>query len=359
MPAPTARTYHPLTPRPRPGLLSLVLPVYNEQEMVPILRQRLTALAESLRGVQCEFVFINDGSADRTLDALASWAAVDDRVRIFGLARNFGHQAAITAGLDLARGDAVVVMDADGQDPPEIVPQMLERYAQGYDVVYARRLRRHGQPLTKRVAGWAFYRFMRAFVHPDLPVDTGDFRLVSRRCLDVLKQMRETHRFLRGMVTWVGFPQAEVTFERPARAAGETKYPWRKLAKLAWTGAISFSPLPLRVSMGLGVVAAFVGVGVVCWALFAKLTGHVDVPGWTSQVVVTCLIGGAVLISNGVLGEYVGRIFEEAKGRPLYVISYRHDRDAARGPDFASRISHLASQEDEEAEPPVSGRKRE
>ncbi|HEV7301016.1 MAG TPA: glycosyltransferase family 2 protein [Tepidisphaeraceae bacterium] len=321
-----AQTYHPLIPRPAPALLSVVIPVYNEQEVVPILRDHLTAWAAA-QPYAIEIVLVNDGSTDRTIDALLTWANEDKRVVVIGLARNFGHQAAITAGLDVATGDAIVVIDADLQDPPDVIPQMVRQYELGYDIVYGRRLRREGEPVTKKLAGWAFYRFMRAFIYADLPTDTGDFRLISRRTLDALQQMRETHRFVRGMVAWLGFPSTAVEYARPPRAAGESKYPWRRLAKLAWTGAISFSPLPLRVSLGLGIAVALAGLGVAIYALAAKLSGQFIVPGWTSQVVVSCLIGGAVLISNGMLGEYVGRIFEASKGRPLYVVSLKKSKD--------------------------------
>jgi len=319
-------TYHPLIARPAPRLLSVVVPVYNEQAVVPILREQLTAWA-SAQPYAIELVLVNDGSTDRTIDTLLAWANEDGRVVVIGLARNFGHQAAITAGLDAATGDAVVVIDADLQDPPSVIPAMVDRYEQGYDIVYGKRLRREGEPVTKKIAGWAFYRFMRAFIYKDLPTDTGDFRLVSRRTLDVLKQMRETHRFVRGMVAWLGFPATFVAYSRPPRAAGDSKYPLKSLAKLAWTGAISFSPLPLRISLALGVLVALAGVGVAIYALAAKLSGQFIVPGWTSQVVVSCFIGGAILVSNGMLGEYVGRIFEASKGRPLYVVSLKKGKE--------------------------------
>jgi dolichol-phosphate mannosyltransferase len=290
-----------------------------------MLRQQLTDWAAG-QPFAIEIVLVNDGSTDRTIEALLGWASDDVRVMVIGLARNFGHQAAITAGLDSATGDAVVVIDADLQDPPSVISEMVRQYELGYDIVYGKRLRREGEPVTKKLAGWAFYRFMRSFIYRDLPTDTGDFRLVSRRTLDVLRQMRETHRFVRGMVAWLGFPATSVEYARPARAAGESKYPWRSLAKLAWTGAISFSPLPLRISLALGVIVALAGVGVAIYALIAKLSGQYITPGWTSQMVVSCFIGGAILVSNGMLGEYVGRIFEAGKGRPLYVVSLKTEK---------------------------------
>ncbi|MBI2567179.1 MAG: glycosyltransferase family 2 protein [Candidatus Schekmanbacteria bacterium] len=328
---------HRLTPRSDPGLLSLVIPTYNEAAVIPHLRARLTSFAAELAGA-VELVFVNDGSSDQTLDLLLDWAAADPRVKVIGLARNFGHQAAATAGLDLARGDAVVLIDADLQDPPEVIHQMLARYRDGYDVVYGVRASRLGETRFKRLTAWLFYRFMRAFIHPDLPADAGDFRLISRPCLDALKTMRETHRFLRGMVAWVGFAQTAVRYDRRAREHGETKYPLRKMLRFAATAAVSFSPAPLRVSLALGFAVAFLGFAVAGYAFLRYVAGYPYVSGWTTLVVLLCLIGGAILISIGVLGEYVGRIYEEIKGRPLYLISTTAnlDRDAGDHGDCAS-----------------------
>jgi dolichol-phosphate mannosyltransferase len=315
-----ADVYHPLRPRPLPQLLSLVIPAYNEEEVIPVLRTRLVELLESLPCLS-EVIIVNDGSRDRTMELLLQWAEEDARVKVLGLARNFGHQAAVTAGLDYARGEAVVIMDADLQDPPHVVTEMIEQYARGYDVVYGQRTSREGEGPIKRATAWLFYRFMRAFIHSDLPPDVGDFRLMSRKCLDALRAMRETHRFLRGMVAWVGFPQTAVKYHRPARAAGTTKYPMRKMIRFAWTAAVSFSPAPLRMSFAMGLLVAFLGVVAGVVAVVCKIFGFYTVPGWSSLVVLICLIGGTILISNGVLGEYVGRIFEEAKDRPLYLVS--------------------------------------
>jgi dolichol-phosphate mannosyltransferase len=240
---------------------------------------------------------------------------------VLNLARNFGHQAAATAGLDHATGGAIVLMDADLQDPPEVVAQMLAEYRKGYDVVYGQRVSRAGETAFKRATAWGFYRIMRTLIHPDLPADVGDFRLVSRNCLNALLSMRETHRFLRGMVAWVGFPQSFVPYARGSRVAGTTKYPLRKMLQFAWTAAVSFSPTPLRLSFALGVLIAGVGVLETVNAIARIMLGLFVVPGWTSLLVVNCLVGGSILISIGVLGEYVGRIFEASKDRPLYVIA--------------------------------------
>ena len=315
-----SQTHFVLNSRPYPDRVSLIIPVYNEADVLPLLRQRLSQFADSLP-CQLEMILVNDGSSDRSMELLMAWAADDARVKVLGFARNFGHQIAVTAGLDYASGDAIVVLDADLQDPPEAIHAMLFQYCRGYDVVYGRRTVRKGETIFKRFTAWAFYRLMRAAIHRDLPTDTGDFRLISRRCLNALAQMRETHRFLRGMISWVGFPQIAVEYERDPRAAGKTKYPLRALLRFAWTAAISFSPLPLRISFGFAVILALIALTQAINAVVRTALGLYTVPGWTSLMVVLCLIGSAILISIGVLGEYIARIFEENKHRPLYVIT--------------------------------------
>jgi glycosyltransferase involved in cell wall biosynthesis len=312
--------FHPLVSRSDPAMLSLVIPVYNEAAMLPILRQELTAFADTLP-MACELIFVNDGSSDDSLRHLLAWSGEDPRIKIMGLARNFGHQAAVTAGLDAARGDAVVIMDADLQDPPSVILDMLREYRRGFDVVYGQRMVRHGETMFKRASAWVFYRLMQRFVHESLPIDAGDFRLISRPCLDAVRSMRETHRFLRGMVAWVGFPQTAVLYERPARAAGDTKYPLRRMLHFAWTAALSFSPAPLRISFAFGALVASLGMAIGVYAVYRKVMGLYVERGWTSQMIVTCLVGGGILLSIGVLGEYIARIFEEVKGRPLYIVS--------------------------------------
>jgi dolichol-phosphate mannosyltransferase len=312
--------FHPLNSRPDPTLLSLVIPVYNESAMIPILRHEITAFVATLP-LLVELIFVNDGSSDDSLQQLFDWSQEDPRVRVLGLARNFGHQVAVTAGLDAARGGAVVVMDADLQDPPEVIHEMLREYRAGYDVVYGQRINRQGETPFKRFSAWAFYRLMQKFVHKELPIDAGDFRLISRSCLDAVRSMRETHRFLRGMVAWVGFPQTAVKFERPPRAAGDTKYPLSRMLHFAWTAALSFSPAPLRLSFALSALVSALAMAIGVYAVFRKLIGLPVEPGWTSLLLVVCLIGAGILLSIGVLGEYIARIFEEVKDRPLYVVS--------------------------------------
>ena len=313
-------THHILAARPDPSLLSLVIPVYNEAEVLPTLFDQVAGLLAQL---PCpgEVVFVNDGSRDRSLELLRDAALRDPRCKVVSLARNFGHQIAATAGLDAARGDAVVLMDADLQDPPELVPEMIGQYRLGYDVVYAQRTRRTGESIFKRASAWLFYRVMRLLVYKDLQPDVGDFRLISRRCLDALRQMREMHRFLRGMVAWVGFPQVGVPFVRPPRAAGRTKYSLAGMVRLAWTAALSFSPLPLRLSLVLGVLMLGVGLAYGIYGTVEYVLGYPLVRGWFSLIVLNCLGWGTTMMAIGILGEYVARIYEEIKGRPLYLIA--------------------------------------
>jgi glycosyltransferase involved in cell wall biosynthesis len=310
--------YHILEPRNFPGLLSLVIPCYNEEPVIPILRAEVTAFLSTLP-CDAEVILVNDGSRDGTLRELSEWARADRRIKILHLSRNFGHQIASTAGMDQARGDAVVLIDADLQDPLEVIHRMIELYCEGYDVVYGRRGERQSESKVKLATAWLFYRLMRLLVYKDLPVDVGDFRLISRNCLNALRQMRECHRFLRGMVTWVGFPQTELVYQRQARRAGETKYPMRKMLLFAWTAATSFSSVPLNLSFLVGGVIGLFGVEEAIRAILAHLMGWYSVPGWTSLMVVTSLIGSALLVFLGVLGQYIGRIYEQAKDRPLYI----------------------------------------
>lgn len=320
------QTRHLLQPRRLPKLLSIVIAVYNEEEALPFLRKRLTSFVDGLAS-RTEIILVNDGSSDESVSLLVEWANADSRVRVYNLARNFGRQAAVTAGLDESAGDAVVVMDADLQDPPEVVSAMLEEYCKGYDVVYGRRVSRAGESVFKRLSAWVFYRAMRLLIHRELPADAGDFRLVSRPCLNAVLSMRETHRFLRGMIAWVGFPLTSVPYARDIRVAGQTKYPLSKMLRLAWTAAVSFSPTPLRLSFWLGFLIAAIGMLEAANAVIRSMLGLYVVPGWSSMIVVTCLVGGSILISIGVLGEYVGRIFEAIKERPLYLIASKVARE--------------------------------
>ena len=325
-----------LQPRSYPSKLSLVIPMYNEEAVVPFLRSAVAQFVSELPG-ETEVVLVNDGSTDSTLRQIVEWAKQDARVKVVNFSRNFGHQIALTAGLDYATGDAVVTMDADLQDPLNVIHSMIERYREGYDVIYGQRQVRPGENWLKRTTAWLFYRFMRAFIHKDLPVDSGDFRLLSRSCLNGLQQMRETHRFLRGMVAWVGFPQIGIQYERQPRVAGSTKYTLPKMISFAWTAATSFSILPLKASTWLGVIVTLVGLGEALHALLAKIFHWYVVPGWTSLTVLISILGGATLVSIGVLGEYVGKLYEQTKSRPLYLVSQTVNIDSAQKMEVKTR----------------------
>jgi polyisoprenyl-phosphate glycosyltransferase len=320
-----------LTPRADPDLLSFVIPMYNESEVLPALIHRLELLAASLRG-DVEWVVVNDGSRDATAAILAAWAARDRRVKFVDLARNFGHAAALTAGLDHASGDAVVMMDGDLQDPPEIVLDMLARYREGYDIAYAQRTKRHGETAFKVATARAFYRLMRAFVHRDLPANSSDFRLMSRDAVQALGHLREGQRFLRGMVTWIGFAQVAVPFERPSRAAGTTKYSTSKMMAFAWDAVLSFSTLPLRFATYFGFATFLLGM-VYGLTVFVRALLYRDlVPGWATLIVLETVLGGAILVCLGMVGEYVGRIYEEIKQRPIYIVRRRVNLESAAVP---------------------------
>lgn len=303
---------------PRPTL-SLVIPCFNEEEVVPELDRRLRLLLDTL-GETWEVVFIDDGSKDKTLAMLEELARSEPRYRILPFSRNFGHQFAITAGVDYARGEAVVVMDADLQDPPEVVRDMIAKWRDGYDVVYGVRTKREGESLFKRVTAAMFYRTMRAMVGMDIPLDTGDFRLMGRKVVLALRALKEVHRFVRGMVVWVGFKQTAVYYSRAGRFAGETKYPLRKMLKFALDGITSFSIIPLRISSFLGVVAGLGAVGLSAWAIYVRFFVKGVVQGWTSTMILVALVSSAQLMMIGVLGEYVGRIYEQVKQRPPYLL---------------------------------------
>jgi len=310
---------NPMKSRPMPRLLSFVFPVFNEAAVLPLLRERIQALTGAFP-CPIEMVFVDDGSRDATLAFLESWGLKDRRVKVLSFSRNFGHQAAITAGIDHAVGDVIVTLDADLQDPPELILEMLELYTQGYDVIYAQRSRRDGETIFKKVTAAVFYRLMKTFVQEDLPPDSGDFRMISRPVADAFCQLNEGHRFFRGLVTWLGFCHIGVTYERQARAAGETKYPLWKMIRFASDAILSFSTMPLRLASFAGIITFLFGVGMMFYALIRKFVWDDLVPGWPTLVILECLIGGILLISVGLLGEYVGRLYEEIKARPLYII---------------------------------------
>ena len=300
---------------------SLVVPIYNEEAVLPILLHRLDTLLAKLDG-PAEVIFVDDGSRDAGSIVAAGRARDDRRYRYLALSRNFGHQIAITAGMDVARGDAVVVMDADLQDPPEIVLKLAETWREGYDIVYAQRLSREGETPFKRWTSTLFYRFLQAMTKVDIPRDVGDFRLVDRKALDAFKAMPERDRFVRGMFGWMGFRQTAVPFHREARAAGETHYPLSKMLRLAFDGIVSFSDVPLRLALWLGAIVSAGSLAFGGWVLVEAMTSATFVAGWASTVVLLSLLSGVNLLMTGVVGLYVGRIHSEVKQRPLYVVGH-------------------------------------
>jgi polyisoprenyl-phosphate glycosyltransferase len=302
--------------------LSVIIPIFNEAAVIDELRRRLSdvmgRLDQSVRS--WEVIFIDDGSRDASLAKLREMALLETRFKVVSFARNFGHQLAITAGVDMAEGDAVVIMDADLQDPPEVVVEMLELWRKGFDVVYGVRRSRAGETAVKRATAAAFYRLLKWMLGGvSIPVDAGDFRLMSRTVVLTLRALRERHRFVRGMVAWVGFKQSPVYYDREARFAGETKYPFHKMVRFAIDAITSFSILPLRLASWLGVAAALVAIVYAFYALYVKVFLGGVVQGWTTIMIAVALGTSAQLIMTGILGEYVGRIYEEIKRRPLYI----------------------------------------
>ena len=299
---------------------SLVLPIFNEEAVLPVLLRRLDLLLAQL-DAPAEVIFVDDGSSDTSPIMLEALARSDSRYRFLGLSRNFGHQIAVTSGLARARGQAVVVMDADLQDPPELVLEMIAKWREGFEIVYAQRLSRAGESGFKKLSAHLFYRLIGRLSDVDIPRDVGDFRLVDRRALDAFPAMPERDRFVRGMFAWIGFRQAIVPFHRPAREAGETKYSLGKMLKLAASGLVAFSDAPLRAALWLGVAVCGVSALYALWVVTMYFAGAHLAPGWSSLVVMITFLGGANMLMTGVLGVYIGRIHSEVKRRPLYFVS--------------------------------------
>ncbi len=302
-------------------IYSLIVPLYNEEDTLPELIRRLTSVMDQL-DAPSELVLINDGSQDRSLLLLRSFHQQDDRICYINLARNFGHQIAVTAGLNFVRGDMAVILDADLQDPPELIPELIQQWRSGFQVVYAQRTRRIQESWLKRSLAYWFYRILRHLADVDIPTDAGDFCLLDRSVIDILNKMPERTRYLRGLRSWIGFNQTAVPFSRDARFAGNVKYTFRKSFKLAMNGIVSFSQVPLRLSTYLGLFAAFVslimGLLILYWRIFVP---NSPLTGFTTILIAIFFLGAIQLVSIGILGEYIGRIYEEVKGRPLYTIS--------------------------------------
>ncbi len=298
---------------------SIVAPVFNEQDNIAELYRRVRETMDST-GEPWELILVDDGCMDGSTDRIRELAAQDARVRPIIFARNFGHQIAVTAGLDYARGQAVVIIDADLQDPPEITIDLIARWREGYEVVYAVRAEREGETWFKKVTASLFYRLIYRITDVKIPLDTGDFRLLDRKVVDVMKGMRERHRFLRGMAAWVGFRQIGVEYKRGVRYSGMTKYPFKKMFRLALNAITGFSYFPLQVATYLGFISASISILAIPIVIALRLTGSQAFIGQASTLIAVLFLGGVQLISLGVLGEYIGRLYDEAKGRPLYIV---------------------------------------
>jgi polyisoprenyl-phosphate glycosyltransferase len=298
---------------------SIVAPIYNELENLPELYRRVREVM-TVAGEPWELVLVDDGSSDGSTEAILELAKQDQHVRPVIFARNFGHQPAITAGWDYARGDAVIIIDADLQDPPEAIPELIAKWRAGYEVVYAVRAEREGETWFKKTTAALFYRLVRRITDVKIPVDTGDFRLMDRKVVDVLKTMKERHRFPRGMSAWVGFRQIGVPYKRSARHAGVTKYPFNKMLKLALNAITGFSYFPLQLATYFGFVAAGLAIIAIPVVIIMRLAGHGAFLGQATTLLAVLFLGGVQLIFLGILGEYLGRIYDEVKGRPLYIV---------------------------------------
>lgn len=299
-------------------LLSVVIPVLNEAQTIPLI---LARLQDTLHGTTWEVIFVDDGSTDETSSLIETAALEDHRIKLLRFSRNFGHQAAVTAGLDFADGDAVVVMDADLQDPPELLPGMLDLLMQGYDVVSPQRISRDGETRFKRWTAALFYRALSSMSEQNLTPDVGDFRMLSKRAVFAIRSLREQHRYMRGMVTWLGLKEAIVPYERAPRAAGETKYPLLKMMRFAWTGVSSFSAFPLRLSIAAGCILSLAGFAYLLRVVYLALWTTTLLPGWASVVALQCAFSGVILLALGGIGDYLARTYEETKHRPLYVVT--------------------------------------
>lgn len=335
-------------------MISVVVPCFNESEVIRETHRQLAAELEGMcarHGLRYEILFVDDGSRDATLSILHELADAHPslfdssrgQVHVLALSRNFGHQIALTAGMSHARGDAVVAIDADLQDPPAVIEQMIEKWKEGADVVFGVRSHREGESWFKKASASAFYRLVRSLTNVEIPLDSGDFRLMSRRAADAFNRMPERHRFVRGMVPWLGFRQVPVSYSRAARFAGTTKYPLSKMLRLAFDGITSFSSTPLKATYVLGFVVAVLCLGYIGVVLFERLATGTPVRGWSSLMAAILFLGSVQLITLGILGEYVGRIHDEVKGRPLYLVDEAQSRLVVASDESRSKRSALVS----------------
>lgn len=308
--------------------ISVVIPMYYEEEVAEECYKRTKSVLDSLKEYECEIVFVNDGSQDKTLEILEKIAIKDDKAKVISFSRNFGHQAAVTAGLKYTTGDAVVIMDADMQDPPEVIEQMVALWEQGNEVIYAKRKTRKGETKFKLLSAKMFYKILNGLSDIEIPKDTGDFRLADRKVIDVINSIPEHNKFLRGLFSWVGFRQVPLEYERKERIAGKTKYPLKKMLKLAANGIMSFSTKPLKILGLLGMISVMISICILIYSLVSYAFNLNQLtPGWTSIMVTVTFLGGMQLLSIWIMSEYIGRIYDEAKNRPQYIIDKKINID--------------------------------
>ncbi len=309
-------------------LITILVPAYNEEAVLDMLYERLATLMNSMTNYNFEILFINDGSKDNTLSIMKNLRAIDNRVCYLNLSRNYGKEIAMIAGLDYSKGDAVVIIDADLQDPPELIPQMIQYWEQGYDDVYAKRKSRKGETWLKKFTSKMFYKTLQSVTNIEIQKDTGDFRLLDRRCVEALKQFRESQRYTKGLFSWIGYNKKEILYERDSRAAGKTKWNYKKLIDLSIDGLTSFTTAPLRWSAIIGILISLAGFIYMLVIIIKTLIYGIDVPGYASTMVVMLFLGGIQLIFLGVIGEYLGRAFYETKNRPIYFVdTYNEERE--------------------------------
>ena len=308
--------------------ISVVIPMYYEEEVAEECYKRMTGVLKGIENYEYEIIFVNDGSKDKTLSILERIANEDKNVKVISFSRNFGHQCAVTAGLQYVTGDAIVIIDADLQDPPELIPEMLKLWEDGNEVIYGKRKTREGESKFKLLTAKMFYNTLNALSDVDIPKDTGDFRLVDRKVVDVINSLPEHNKFLRGLFSWVGFEQKAFEYERKERFAGKTKYPLKKMLKLASDGIISFSTKPLKIVEGLGIFSILMSFVILIYSLLSYAFSWNNLTaGWTSIMVTLTFLGGSILVSLGMIGEYIARIYDESKGRPQYIIDKKINVD--------------------------------
>ena len=300
--------------------ITIIVPIFNEEDNIHLLESRLTAVAETM-GVSYELLFVNDGSRDNSITLIKELAQKNSRIKFIDFSRNFGHQVAVTAGMDAAKGKAVVIIDADLQDPPELISELYDKMKEGFQVVYAKRKQREGESFLKKLTAKLFYRILKRITSINIPVDTGDFRIMDRKVVEVLKAMPEKNKFLRGQIAWIGFNQTFVEYDRSERNAGQTGYTYRKMIRFAMDGITSFSNFPLKVASVLGFVVSGISFIIMMYALYVRFIAGHYVEGWTSLMISILFLGGIQLICVGLIGEYLSRVSDNVRDRPLYVVA--------------------------------------